>query len=312
MKNNKLFIPLTIVSFVLVLSLILNVFLFVKVKKNSETEVDTAEEVETEHNYPISEELLGLWQQGGNYIAFMENGEVFLFTVSKSRISGADLEPEHDYIKTCKRGHLDENNTLIFTENMTEKHIRENDMYNLNEENKDASPVMYYYNVFDCDYIADNAVGQRVYKESSEVLDVGSAKYMRNDEYSYMLTDEYAPTNSCSWDLHDNYLHIVGADGTVLVTIYALENYGTRGRHENDNWLIFYVDENASKQLKTAYENNKEQNVKLDFSGTILYEGALSAITETSEWDSYDTGKYIAINKDVLPEGYGTLFRHLR
>ncbi|MCR5196505.1 MAG: hypothetical protein K6D38_09305 [Pseudobutyrivibrio sp.] len=309
MKNNKLFIPLTVVSFVLAISLILNIFLFVKVKQDSVAEVDVPEEVEMEQEYPISEEFIGLWENKGRFIAFMENGEVYFFTVASGKISRADMEPEHDYISTCKKGHLDENNTLIFTENMSEKYIYENDIYNIDMEQKEATPVMYYYNVFDCDYVADNSVGKRVYKESSEILDVGSSKYMRNDKYSYMLTDEYEPTNACSWDLHDNYLHIVGEDGTVLAKISAVENYDSY-RKDDGLWLIFYVDGKAAAQIKSAYDNNKEQRVKLDFSGEFLYEGTLNVMTDV--YDSYNHGEFIAIKQDVLPENYDILFKHLK
>ena len=65
----------------------------------------------------------------------------------------------------------------------------EKQMYDYVEE------PMYYYNVFDCKYQENSKVGEQVFKESSEIIVVGTKKYVIANDCDYMITTEYEPTH---------------------------------------------------------------------------------------------------------------------
>jgi len=132
----------------------------------------------------------GLWQDGNEYYAFLKNGDVYHFTVKNDNENG-DYEPERAYLNTCEKGHLDENDNIVFTEEMSSGKVwnEEKQMYDYVEE------PMYYYNVFDCKYQEKSKVGEQVFKESSEIIVVGTKKYVIANDCDYMITTEYEPTH---------------------------------------------------------------------------------------------------------------------
>lgn len=265
----------------LTISLILNVILLTGGLKNN-------------HQGSTSD-FLGIWFAGNVYYAFADNNEVYKFSISDASSGNFDLLPEHKYMYQCSKGHLDENNTIIFS-----------DYY----EFKSNESRLYYYNVYDLEYSPRAVVGPKVNRESSEILTIGDYKCMQTHEYDYVLTSDYEPTHTCSWDTQDYYLHVVKPDGTVLASITQCNlKYGYASSAHA--FLQFETDKTSENQLVAALNSDPEQQVIVDFAGSTLYSGPLSNLERCDEY-TFNTTHYFCLPTDTLPENYEVLFSHLK
>ena len=294
MKKKKYNKRLIYVSIALAISLILNIILCIIliVKTGNSSGGSKVVQSVSDEKYAIDKSFVGIWECKGNYFAFTENGEVYNMIIS-SNLRYYDLIPSRDYIEFCRKGHMDENNNIVYTE-----------VFNiLDALTHPEDPVMYIFNVSDLEYKVENTVGEKVYKESSEVLVIGSEKYLRTSKYDYVLTNEYPPENACSWDYQDYYLHIIDDEGSIISKITYCTD--TSGIYAEDKFHYLEIDDTAAKDL----DNCPEKHIKIDFSGTILCEGQLSEL-----WGYFDgLNSRLKVDISLLPERYEMIFEgHLK